>query len=137
LASSANFPSAPLLGLAQILTEDASDQKTVLTAGAAGAKVTSVFALSDDSSPRVITLSVLRSGVNYPIAVVSVPGPSGTNGTAPAVDILDATLLPVLPVDNDGQRYILLEPGDELQVNSGSTVTTSKFVSVVAIGADF
>jgi hypothetical protein len=137
MASSANFPADPKLGLVQIVEADTSDEKTILTAGAAGAKVTSVFALSDDSSPRVLTLSVLRSATNYPIAVVEVPESSGTDGSTPAVDLLDATLSPWVPVDNDGQRYLLLEPSDELQVHSGSTVTSAKAVTVCAIGADF
>ena len=137
MASSANFPAQPLFGLAQILNADASGQKTLLTAGAAGAKVTSIAAMSDDSSARLITLSVLRSAVNYPIAVVSVPANAGTNGTAAAANLLDESLSSWVPVDNDGQRYVLLEAGDVLQVKSGSTVTSAKAVTICAVGANF
>jgi hypothetical protein len=133
----ANFPSVPALGLVQIALADASNQKTILTAGASGAKVTSIFALSDDSNARVLTVSVLRSAVHYPIAVVSVPANSGTDGTAPAVDLLPAALSPWVPVDNDGQKYLLLEAADVLEVKSGSTVTTAKLVTVGAVGANF
>jgi hypothetical protein len=137
MASSANFPATPHLGLAQIANADASNQKTILTAGASGAKITSLFALSDDTSARVLTVSVLRSAVHYPIAVVSVPANSGTNGTVPAVDLLPSGLSPWVPVDNDGQKYLLLEAADVLEVKSGATVTSTKLITVGAVGADF
>jgi hypothetical protein len=137
MASVANLPSAPKLGLVQIANADASNQKSVLTAGAGGAKVTAVFALSDDSNARLITLSVLRGGVNYPISTTSVAANSGTDGTASSVDLLASVRSPWAPVDNDGQKYLLLEASDVLQVKSGSTVTSAKAVTVGAVGANF
>lgn len=136
MAASPSFAATPKLGLVQIVNADASNQKTILTAGSSGAKIVGVNAVSDDTSARVLTLSVLRSAVSYPISVVSVAAGSGTDGSAPATDLLKESLLP-LPVDNDGQRYLLLEAGDVLQVKSGSTVTSAKAVTVAAIAADF
>jgi len=137
MAATPNLPAAPNLGLVQIVQADASGQKTILTAGSNGSKVSSVFVLSDDTNARLITLSVLRSGTNYPIAVVSVPAGSGTDGAAAAVNLLGAALSPWVPVDNDGQNYLLLKNGDSLQVKSGSTVSSTKALTIGAIGADF
>lgn len=137
MATAANLPATPNLGLVQIANADASTQKTLLTAGSSGSKVTAIFALSDDSSARLITLSVLRSGVNYPISATTVAANSGTDGTASSVDLLATVRSPWVPVDNDGQKYLLLKSGDVLQVKSGSTVTSAKAVTAVAIGADF
>lgn len=137
MAATPNLPATPNLGLTKIVQADASAQKTVLTAGSNGSKVSSVFALSDDTTARLITLSVLRGGSNYPVAAVSVPAASGTDGVAPAINLLAAALSPWVPVDNDGQPYLLLNNGDSLQVRSGSTVASTKTVSVGAIGADF
>ena len=44
--------------------------------------------------------------------------------------------MPGLPVDNDGQHYLFLEPGDKLQVKSLSTVSSTKTINVTAIAAD-
>lgn len=137
MASTPNLPASANLGLVRIVQADASGQKTLFTAGSSGSKVSSVFALSDDTDARLITLSVLRSGTNYPVAVVSVPAASGTDGASPAINMLGATLSPWVPVDNDGQPYLLLNNGDSLQVRSGSTVASTKTVCVGAIGADF
>lgn len=137
MASVANLPATPTLSLVQIANADASNQKTIHTAGSGGTKITAVFALSDDSSNRLLTLSVLRGAVHYPISATTVAANSGTDGTAASVDLLAAARSPWVPVDNDGQKYLLLESGDVLEVKSGSTVTSAKFVTVGAMGAEF
>ena len=137
LKSFPTFVNAPKTGLVQIVNADASGQKTVLAAGADGSKVTSLRACSDDTAARVLQISKLRSGTNYVIGSVNVPAASGTDGTAVAVDLMNSTMLPGLPKDNDGQPYIFLESGDSLQVKSLTTVTAAKTVHVVADYANF
>ena len=122
----------PKLGLVQILNADASNKKTVATAGANGSKLTALTTSSDDTSARVVQVIVTRSATDYILAAVSVPAGSGTDGTAAAVNLLNATILPGLSVDNDGQRYLFLESGDTVAVKSTTTVTTAKTVSVAA-----
>lgn len=127
----------PKVGLVQIVNADASNQKDAFTAGADGSKIVAVLAASDDTSARVLQLSILRSAVNYVLGSVNVPIASGTDGTAPAVDLLNSTQLVGLPTDNDGQRYLLLENGDKLQVKSLTTVTAAKTVHVKTIAGNF
>lgn len=137
MAASPAFAATPKLGVVKIVNADASAQKDVLAAGSSGTKVVSVTAVSDDTSARVLQLSVLRSAANYILGSVSVPAASGTDGTTAAVDLLAAALVPDLPVDNDGQRYLFLESGDTLQVKSLTTVTSAKTVTVAAVAAHF
>jgi hypothetical protein len=128
---------APKIGLVQIANADASTQKVVVTAGANGTKVVSLTAASSDTAARVLQISVGRGGTNYIIGSVSVPAGAGTNGTSPSVNLLASTLLPGLPVDNDGQPYVFLQTGDVLQVSSTTTVTSNTLVHLSAIEADF
>jgi hypothetical protein len=130
------FAATPRAGLVQIANADASNQKDVLSAGANGTKVTALMAASDDTSARVVQVSILRSATNYVLGSVSVAAASGTDGATAAVDLLKALLLPGLPVDADGQHYLFLESGDKLQVKSLATVTSAKLVHVTAVAAD-
>jgi hypothetical protein len=125
----------PKLPLAQIVNADASNQKTLYTAAAA-AKLVGLMACSDDTSARVLQVSILRSAVNYLIGSLSVPTLSGTDGVTAAVDLMGA-LMPGLPLDNDGQHYLLLQSGDVLQVKSTTTVTAGKIVHLSAVAAEF
>jgi len=137
MSTTPNLVGTPKCWPAKIVNADASTQKDVVTAGINGSKVTALIATSDDASARILQVSLLRSAVNYPLCSVSVPIGAGTNGTASAVDLLSSRALPGLPVDNDGQRYLLLESGDVLQVKSLSTVTSAKVVAIVGIAGDF
>jgi hypothetical protein len=122
----------PKLGLAQILNADASAKKTVVTAGANGTKLVSLTAASDDTVARVVQVILTRSATDHILASASVPAASGTDGTTAAVNLINSTILPGLPVDNDGQRYLFLESGDTLAVKSTTTVSVAKTVSVAA-----
>jgi hypothetical protein len=122
----------PKLGLAQIVNADASNKKTVVTAGANGSKLTALTACSDDTSARIVQVIVTRSATDYILASVPVPAGSGTDGSAAAVNLLNATILPGLSIDNDGQRYLFLESGDTLAVKATTTVTAAKTVAIAA-----
>jgi hypothetical protein len=125
----------PKLGLVQIVNADSTNWKTVYTAAAA-AKLVSVGACSDDSSSRVIQVSILRSATNYIIGAVSVPTLAGTDGSTAAVDLI-GSLSPQLPLDTDGQHYLLLHSGDVVQVKATASVTSGKIVHVTATAAEF
>lgn len=127
----------PKRGMVQIVNADASALKVLVTAGANGSKVVSVNVASDDTSDRLVQLYVTRGGVDYLLGTVNVPTLSGTNNTAPTVNLFNTTQMPGLPVDNDGQPYLLLESGDVLKVKTTSTVTAAKTVHVSANYGDF
>jgi len=133
------FTKQPRIGLAQIANADASNLKTLVTAGANGSKVMGINASSTDTSGRDIQLTVTRSSVNYILWTVTVGAGAGNAGSTPSVDLMTTTDVPagLLCVDHDGQHYINLESGDTLSVSSLTTVTSGKFVSAAATYEDF
>ena len=132
------FAQTPKCGMVQVVNADGTNSKIVYTAGANGSKITALLAASNDSSARIFLIRITRSAVNYVLTAVSIPANSGTDGTAPSVDLLSSSMFTGLPVDNDGQKYLLLESGDTLTVAlSTSAVTSGKTVHFKAIGADF
>ena len=136
MATSPTYIGTPKLGLAQIANADASAKKSVVSAGASGSKVLGLLAASTDTSARIIQIVLTRSSVDYIIGAVSVPAGSGTDGTNPQINLFNTTSCPGLPVDNDGQPYLLMVSGDTLSVLSTTTVTTAKLVNVAAVLGD-
>ena len=137
MATAPTFVGTPKIGLAQILPADTTSAKTVVTAGASGSKITGIVATSTDTVARVVTLSLVRSAVSYPLGAVTVALASGTDGVTPTTTFLGTTLLPGIPVDNDGQPYLFMQSGDTLTVASAVTVTAAKAVAVTAVYGDF
>lgn len=136
MSSTPAFAVVPRAGLTQIANADASNQKDVLTAGTSGTKISALMASSDDTSARVVQVSILRGATNYVLGSASVPAASGTDGSTAGIDLLKSLLLPGLPFDADGQKYVFLESGDKLQVKSLATVTSDKLIHVVAVASD-
>lgn len=126
------FPKQPQNGKVQIANADASNQKTVYTAGGSGSKVTALIAVSTDTSARDVQVSITNGGTSYPLGTVSVPIGAGNSSAANAVDLLNLLNLPGLPVDSDGNHYLHLISGDTLTASAQSTVTSGKLVTINA-----
>lgn len=71
------------------------------------------------------------------IGTVVVAITAGTDGATAAVSAFSSTIFPSLPVDNDGQPYLLLETGDFLAIASSATITANKIINAVAQSGDF
>lgn len=137
MASTPSVPQTPRCEKQQILNATASALVTVITGATNGTKVVGLIASSTDTSARDIQISITKSGTSFVLATKTVPLSSGFVAGTPAVNLLDPTLIVGLPVDADGQPYLFLETGDTLQVNSLTTLTAAKIISVTGIAADF
>jgi hypothetical protein len=125
----------PRKGLAQILPADTTAQKTIITAGASGNKVVSLIASSNDTAAETVNVSLVRSGVTYVLCSTQIPIGAGVTAGVPAVDLL--ALAVGLPLDQDAQKYLFMESGDTLVVNSIATITAAKTLSFHADHAEF
>src|ERR1035437_1784387 len=120
----------PRAASVQIANADAQAQKVVDAAGVNGSKHTSLIAVSNDTVARDVMISRTNGGTSYPIGTVSVPAGAGYSSTVPSVNLL---ALIGLPIDSDGNSYILLIFGDTLTVSSLVTVTSGKLITVNAM----
>jgi hypothetical protein len=128
----ATFARQPQNGKVQIANADASNQKTVYTAGASGSKVTALIAVSTDTSARDVQISITNGGTSYPLGTVSVAAGAGNSSSVSSVNLMDTGKLVGLAFDSDGNPYIHLISGDTLTVAALATVTSGKLVTVVA-----
>jgi hypothetical protein len=131
------FVATPNVGVAQITNGTATTAETVFTAGSSGSKVTALSLSSTDTTARVVQVALVRSSTSYILGTVTVPITAGTDGVTASVDAISQGLLPGLPLDNDGQHYLLLDSGDTLTIVPTATITSAKIISGVAIGGNF
>ena len=96
------------------------------------------MAASTDTSARDVQIGITKSAVFYILATKTVSLTAGHVAGVAAVNLLNTTDMPGLPVDSDGQVYLFLsDANDTLQIKSLTTVTAAKEIDINAIGADF
>lgn len=122
----------PQNGKMQIANADAQTQKTVYTAGGNGSKVSSLLAVSTDTSARDVQISITNAGTSFPLGTVSVVAGAGNSSGTNSVNLLDPSKLVGLAYDPDGNPFIHLVSGDTLTVSALSTVTSGKLITVTA-----
>ncbi|MGH7460904.1 MAG: hypothetical protein ACREMA_07730 [Longimicrobiales bacterium] len=136
MASSPNFIGTPKVGLQNIVNADGATLKDLVSAGASGSKVVAVMIATDETAQREARLWLTRSATAYLLGNINVPIGAGIGGAA-GVNLLSAVQIPGLPVDQDGQRYVLLESGDKIQISVAVAVTAAKTIWFSAVFGNF
>lgn len=137
MAANPIFPGSITSKAARILPADTTTLVTLWTPGVNGSKLTAINGSTDDTAAHDVQLWVTVAGVDYLIGTKTVAITAGfIVGTIP-VNWLDGTAWPWLPIDADGQRYLLLAPGMVLKGKSLVTVTAAKTLYWFMQGADF
>lgn len=137
MAASPVFVATPKITPAAFTNADAANtKKTIHTAGASGSKVVSVIVTSTETAnARVGQLWLTRSATSYLLGSFNTPINSGFDGSAATVNAL--SLMPGLPLDNDGQPYLFFESGDTFQVSFTTQVAAGKEVDVTCVAGNF
>ena len=126
MATTPFFFGTPKHGLAQLTTSSGTSYATVVSGGSSGSKIVSLGCVSESTVAQLITVAIQRSAVTYVKGAATVAVTAGTDGSTPVADLLSATLMPDLAVDNDGQKYLFLESGDALVVKTAVTVPAGR-----------
>jgi hypothetical protein len=112
---------------------DTTTLQTLVTAGSDGARVNMISAVSDDTAEMIVDLYINDGADDFLIGSVTVPTLSGTDGSTPAVSLLNSTDLPYLGDD----LSLFLEGDFILKAAVQDTVTTDKTVTLVATYGDY
>jgi hypothetical protein len=131
------FPATLNIGVATLVNADSTNKKTVLTAGSEGAKVVQVNVASDDTATADILLWMTISGVDYLLGMKTIAITAGFVTGTPAFSFFDGIQIPSLPIDRDGQRYLLMPASAILKVSAKVAVTAAKTLYFTATGYDF
>ena len=112
---------------------------TIETAGTHGTRVIALTATTNDTVTVNVFLYILRGGSTVvPIGLVNIPVSSGNTFAARfAVDFLNGTNIPGLPLDNTGRQYIPLLGGDVLRATTLANLTASTSCFIQAMALDY
>jgi len=112
---------------------------TIETAGTYGTRVIALTATTNDTVTVNVFLYILRGGSTVvPLGLVNVPVSSGNTFAARfAVDFLNGTNIPGLPLDNTGRQYIPLLGGDVLRATTLANLSAGTSCFIQASGLDY
>lgn len=121
----------------QFAPADTTVLKDIISAGSNGSKLVGLIATSTDSATKVPQVYIHNGSIALLLGSTLVAIAAGNDGTTAAVDLLGVTLNPGVPLDNDGQHYVLLPSGYKLQVGMLATITAAKVINITAFVEDF
>ena len=112
---------------------------TIETAGTYGTRVIALTATTNDTVTVNVFLYILRGGSTVvPLGLVNIPVSSGNTFAARfAVDFLNGTNIPGLPLDNTGRQYIPLLAGDVLRATTLANLSASTSCFIQAMALDY
>lgn len=121
----------------QLVNGSGTTKQTLLTAGTNGSMVDCINVSNTDTNPYDVALYLNDGSTSYLLTTVSVPANSGFTNSAPAIDLLRSSQIPSMQYDMAGNRVLPVKGTFILQVAVLTTITSGKFVNVVATGGDF
>jgi hypothetical protein len=137
-SSSPIFPQVIFNAAEKIVNADASNLKTLVIGDADGTRIDSIIITSTETaSARDLQFIITRSAVDYIIGTISIPLNSGFTNSINSVQFLTSTNFPVLNVDANGNRFLMLDSGSTLKVKSLTTVTAAKEICIFVSGGHF
>jgi hypothetical protein len=139
-ANSGVGPQTPNAGFVQFLqgTDSAGTYKTLYTAGTNGSKCMGMYSTNNDASAaHLLTVQIVSSTVKYGgMAITSIVSAGFTNAN-PAQSLMSSANWPGLPVDNNGNPFVILPSGATLQATFATALTTSDLINIVVTCGDF
>lgn len=108
---------------------------TVYTAGANGSVITALVESNTDSSAtHVVNCSVFNAATQYTSSTaITTTSPAASSWN----NINIFATWTGLPLDQNGNPFLILVSGDTLQCTYATAITSGKFVVVTAMGADY
>lgn len=116
---------------------DGTSYQTLYTASTNDAVVKALMATSDDTAAMNVVLAVNDGVADHIIGTINVPIAAGTNGSTAAVDLLSASMMPGLPVDQYGKRVLPMKNGSILKAKVLVAVTAAKAVHLLGIAEEY
>lgn len=133
-------PQTPNRGIVQFLqgTDSAGTYKTLYTAGSNGSICKGMVETNNDgSATHLVTVEVVNGGVKYGGMAITTASNDGYANATPAKALMAAGNWPGLPIDSDGNPYIVLISGDTIQATFATALTASDKINIYVACSDF
>lgn len=122
---------------ASFANADGTAYKTLYTASADDAIVKAIMVTSNDTAAVNLKLAINDGVTDRIIGTVNIPITAGLTGAIAAVDLLGSSLMPGLPMDQNGKRVLPMQGTHVLKVAPLVAVTAAKTVDVVAVVEEY
>ena len=120
-----------------ILPADTTVLKVLYTAGTNDAVVKAISVRSNDTAAANVVLAINNGTADSILGVVNVPIMAGSTGAIPSVDLLNSSLLPGLPYDQNGKRVLPMQGTYVLKVGVLATITATKQIDVTTVVEEY
>ena len=132
------FVKTPNNGLVQISTGTGTANVTIYTGAANGSKVIALNATNQSSGTANIRFAITNGITTYIIGEANIPLSAGfVGGATPSVSLFSAGVAPGLPVDSDGNPYLILKSSADTLTAAAESTIVSGIINLVAIVGDF
>ncbi|PJJ79973.1 hypothetical protein [Mucilaginibacter auburnensis] len=116
---------------------DGTTAKQVFAPSSEGSRVT-LMAISSTSATQKTVLLQVNDGTNISLmGHITVPAAAGTNGSVPVVSGLNRGNLPWLQIDSDGNPFIDLNYGMNLEAKLLAALSSGEQLTIVVGGGNY
>ncbi|WP_113636113.1 hypothetical protein [Nubsella zeaxanthinifaciens] len=117
---------------------DTTIAKQIFNPSAEGSRVDGLAISSTSATQRTLLLQVNNgAGEISPLGHITVPAGAGTNGSVAVVSGLNRGNLPWLKIDSNGNPYINLNSGMNLEAKMLTTLGAGETISITTFGANY
>lgn len=116
---------------------DGTTAKQIFDPSAEGSRVDGIAITSDDTVARVALLQINNGSTIAPLGHITIPAGAGTNGSVAVVSGLNRGNLPWLKIDSNGNPYINLNSGMNLEIKMLTAITAAKTIGITVLGANY
>lgn len=114
-----------------------TNTKTLVTGAANDTVCRNICITSDDTAAKDVMVFLSNGSTNYLLGIIPVAITSGFATGIPSVNLLDRTYLRNIPVDKDGNPYILVKNGWFLKTGMKAAMTAAKTLTITHISEDY
>jgi hypothetical protein len=112
---------------------------TVYTAGANGDVLNAIEVSTNDNTAtaHVFTCGIFASTTQYVSTSFTLVKPATNTYIGTTTNVLSTTNWPGLPVDQNGNPYLMIPANDTVQCTFATAITASDFIQVDAFGGSY
>lgn len=120
----------------QILPADGTTAKEIFDPSAEGSRIDGIAISSTCTTQQTVLLQINNGSVISKLGHITVPANAGTNGSVAVVSGLNRGNLPWLKIDSNGNPYINLNYGMNIEARMLTTLPNGQ-IDITVFGGDY
>jgi hypothetical protein len=116
---------------------DGTNAKQIFDPSAEGSRIDGIAISSTSVSQKTLLLQINNGTTISKLGHITVPAGAGTNGSVAVVSGMNRGNLPWLKIDSNGNPYINLNYGMNIEVKLLSALTGSETIDITVFGANY